>query len=87
MGPMAGDPNRKVRILWYTCMYLCMQSLCFGTNGVSCDRERQWLRMVVPYYHTRYVGEAKRVGFDGNTDIFGGVKEQLCEAVCTYLMA
>lgn len=25
----------------------------------------------------RYVGGAERVGFGGNTDIFGGVKEQL----------
>lgn len=55
-------------------MYLCMRSLGFGTNGFfvairsdsgCCD----WW-----YYGTRYVGEAERVGFGGNTDIFGGSK-------------
>lgn len=51
-----------------------MRSLGFGTNGFfvairsdsgCCD----WW-----YYGTRYVGEAERVGFGGNTDIFGGSK-------------
>lgn len=32
---------------------------------------------MVAHGGTRYVGGAERVGFGGNTDIFGGVKEQL----------